>query len=693
MKVPNDLQNLITNKPAVQDALVKQLFASHQTSIVSGIVLVSMLAYMQWDVVDHTVVTVWFVLMQAIQVARIMLLSFYRSRPVESGSFVKTRLRMFRIGVLLGGIGWGASAYWLYPLEEPQHQMLIIILLIGLSTASIASYAADLISAGLFLNLTLLPLIVRLLFVGDSTSTALALSGLLIIIFMSISIWKVNKSLVENIQLRLDANSREHLIKTSEEGYRLLLRHSPVGIFHFDKNLDITYFNDRFKELFENRDRSQRSATAVFRSLHSIQVWLSKVIDGETISIEHACDRLSGQSSQSWIQLSCAPSYDKHGHVDGGVAIVEDISLRKRTEEEALLSKQELESKRVLFQTLLDNAPIGIWLLGADGKIKFINRAFCSSVGVTEEQFKSVAHYSELLTPQVSENCIKSDEACFQVDGVHTSQEWIPFVDGKEHLLEIHKVKLINNDGEIVGLIGLATDISQRHHLETALIDSHQTLRDLSEQSEILREEERKYIAREVHDELGQILTALRMDVALISLRFGAQNFEMLEKTRGMTVLLDKAGQCVRNIVSDLRPNVLDIGLVSALKWLGDEYAEHTGNAFNFETNEESIDVEEVRAASIFRIVQESLTNASRYAGKCTLQIKLIRQGDDLRIEIRDTGRGFDYDDIPKQKSFGLLGMRERAISLGGELQITSEKNKGVFIELLVPISRKGDGQ
>lgn len=146
-----------------------------------------------------------------------------------------------------------------------------------------------------------------------------------------------------------------------------------------------------------------------------------------------------------------------------------DITERKQSELEIAHSRQELDAERMLFQAILDNSPLGIWMLGIDGKLKFVNNTFCNAVGITEQQFMSADHYAALLPPAVSAGCIKSDRECLAQDAPHLSTEWLAFVDGQEHLLEITKVRLFNQERCVVGLIGLAVDITERKRAEDQL--------------------------------------------------------------------------------------------------------------------------------------------------------------------------------------------------------------------------------
>jgi len=234
---------------------------------------------------------------------------------------------------------------------------------------------------------------------------------------------------------------------------------------------------------------------------------------------------------------------------------------------------------------------------------------------------------------------------------------------------------------------GVILNINQTKQAEFALSESRQMLRELAAEDEAMREAERKRIAREVHDELGQTLTALRMDVSLLRIRFGSHDAALMEKVQGMTELVDRAIQSVRNVATNLRPAALDMGVVSALEWLCDEFTEHTGVPCVLHSSAETFTLDEGRAVAIFRIVQESLTNVARYAEASYVGIAIERRGEDLSIVVRDNGQGFDQSATTTRKSFGLLGMRERAIALGGDVDVISAPGQGTTISVLIPMN------
>jgi len=234
--------------------------------------------------------------------------------------------------------------------------------------------------------------------------------------------------------------------------------------------------------------------------------------------------------------------------------------------------------------------------------------------------------------------------------------------------------------------MAVVRDVTERHRAELELRESRQRLRELVAQNEAIREGERKHIAREIHDELGQVLTALRMDLSLLEMRFGALDPALADKTQSMKGLIDRAIQGVRNAAGNLRPSALDMGLIPAIEWLGTEFTSRTAIPCVVEVQQQDIELDETRSVVVFRIVQESLTNIGRYAQASRVDITLGRRADALWLRVRDDGLGFDLAAASQRRSFGLLGMRERAIALGGRVDITSTPGQGTTIEVSIPL-------
>ena len=223
------------------------------------------------------------------------------------------------------------------------------------------------------------------------------------------------------------------------------------------------------------------------------------------------------------------------------------------------------------------------------------------------------------------------------------------------------------------------------------LVESERLLRASSEQLRQLaahllsvREEERARISREVHYELGQSLTAVKMDLAWLEARM-PKNGEMLERIRGTRQLADSIIQSIRRISTELRPAVLDLGLAAAVEWQVQEFQARSGIQCKVRLLTREV-VAANASTALFRIFQETLTNVARHAQATRAEVVLQKQRDRLVLLIRDNGRGFDQADLSLSKSLGLLGMRERAAILGGRVSITSAPGKGTTVTAWIPI-------
>lgn len=219
----------------------------------------------------------------------------------------------------------------------------------------------------------------------------------------------------------------------------------------------------------------------------------------------------------------------------------------------------------------------------------------------------------------------------------------------------------------------------------TAVRRAELVLRQVVTHSSNALEQERKQIAREVHDELGQVLTAIKTELSLMHLRSGAAEPE--DGLRKLQDLANRAIHTVRDVVRALRPSTLDLGIVYALQWLSRDFEQRTLVACRLETPDaDDLELDDVTATNLFRIVQECLTNIERHAEADEVRIALKLAGQELRLEVSDNGRGFDVERM-KPRSFGLLGIEERATMIGGRAVIASEPGKGTHVVIHAPLS------
>ena len=319
------MSNLNQNS-VMQISRLKQLLSASRVALLSSTILAGILAYMQREVIASSIVIAWFSLVVLIALARAALVINYQNSPVDDSATTHTRLKRFRLGVLITGVAWGSAGILMFPANDPQHQMFLIFMLAGLSAGGVISFSADLISATIYSVSVIIPLIVRLFVAGDSLSLAMGMAGILYLSFIIMSMRYINRSLSENIILRLEAVSHEEIVMASEERYRLLLNHSPVGIFHYDKNLIITYCNNRLGDILHNSVDHVVGLDLFTLKDRSIIPSLSKALAGE-IGYYEGHYNATFSDAQGWIALTCASSKDNNGKVVGGIGILQDLSL------------------------------------------------------------------------------------------------------------------------------------------------------------------------------------------------------------------------------------------------------------------------------------------------------------------------------------------------------------------------------
>ena len=234
-------------------------------------------------------------------------------------------------------------------------------------------------------------------------------------------------------------------------------------------------------------------------------------------------------------------------------------------------------------------------------------------------------------------------------------------------------------------------NITYRKQFEKELEISRGRLRDLSMHLQTVREKERTRIARELHDELGQLLTALNTGIILLKKKIPAEQPQLQEQAKSMKELIDMTMQTVKRIYMDLRPGMLDhLGLAVAMEWQCQEFEKRTGIRCLVEVEPEDLMPDKDLSITIFRILQETLTNVARHSRAKQVKVSLREAEDDLELVVVDNGRGIREEEIHKPKSFGLLGIRERVDFRGGELKISGKKGKGTTVTVRLPI-RKGD--
>jgi PAS domain S-box-containing protein len=338
-----------------------------------------------------------------------------------------------------------------------------------------------------------------------------------------------------------------------------------------------------------------------------------------------------------------------------------------------------LQESEARCRAIVDTSPVPLCITSMpDGRILYTNEPLRELFGMREDLMASIADFyvdpverDRLIDHLRTEGSLSDTEVQFRrPDGTYF---WA-----------IATARVATYDDSPAIYVGL-NDITGRKRMEQELLESREQQRELSAYMEAIREEERKRIAMEIHDELGQLLTALKMDVSLLKMHL-AHDPEATKKADDMRELVEGTIWMVRNVASHLRPAALNFGIVSALEWLVQDFNRRNGIACELRIAGGEPVLCDAHATAVFRIVQASLTNVARHANAARVEVTLASTAAQLELHVRDDGRGFDQQAARRDYSYGLLGMNERARLIGGSLSIDSTPGGGTTVSIQIPL-------
>ena len=265
-------------------------------------------------------------------------------------------------------------------------------------------------------------------------------------------------------------------------------------------------------------------------------------------------------------------------------------------------------------------------------------------------------------------------------------------MDGTPVRIEGHYLCVYDERGRITGHLGIQRDITDRHLAAEEIARSRAELRALAARLETIREDERTRIARELHDELGQALTGLKLDLAWLERRINRHSqAELVDRCASLLSRLDGVMISTRRIITELRPSVLDqLGLADAIEWQAHDFAARTGLALDLAIDCGCDQPTDAVASAVFRMLQEALTNVAKHANATHVRVALRVEPERLFLDVSDDGRGITRDELRGAHSLGLLGLRERALALGGTVSITANPDGGTTVALRIPLNGNG---
>lgn len=381
-----------------------------------------------------------------------------------------------------------------------------------------------------------------------------------------------------------------------------------------------------------------------------------------------------------WSEIYISPIHDKQGRITHYVGVQNDVT--QRVEMEYALSKSEARMRSVF-----NNVSDGIIIIDEKGIIEKLNPSAERLFGYSAQEL--IGHSINELMPEPD----RSRHDAYLTDYL---------TSGKAKILDTRReVSGLKKDGSIFPMeLGVSEFfVDQRHffigtvHDITERKKAEEAQRDLSSHLETAREGERTRIAREIHDELGSILTALKMDLSWLNRQLPADLSLCREKIPVMSRNVDDAIGSVRKIIADLRPSILDhLGLLAAIDWKLDEFREQNGIQCILTAPEANIVMDEGRDIAVFRIMQEALTNIALHSGAADVTLDVETDTNRLMMKITDNGCGMVKAQMNRPGKYGILGMHERARHFGGKVTISSNPGKGTILELTMPLKSPRNG-
>jgi PAS domain S-box-containing protein len=397
----------------------------------------------------------------------------------------------------------------------------------------------------------------------------------------------------------------------------------------------------------------------------------------ETVRIRKNGERID-------VSMTASPIKNQAGEVIGISKIARDVTKEKQDADKLRKSETQLKAAQRIAQ-------MGSWEWDLASNCINWSQELYRIYGVNPAEQINFEKFIELVHPDDR----RLVQSFFESKRMFSIEHRILRPDGELRYIQIRAEVVSDSEGNPISLMGIAQDMTDRKRADEQLRSSREQLRALSAHLQFIREEERSRIAREVHDELGQVLTALKMDLSLLNHKLLESSAilprKMLyEEIKSMSKKVDITIKSVRKIVTELRPEVLDhLGLKAAIEWQAQEFQTRSGIDCKLDPHMEAIEMNDRDGeTAIFRILQEALTNIARHSGASKVEIFLNKEDGEITMEVRDNGRGISDADLGKSRSFGLLGMRERALFLGGDLEVKGNPGFGTSVKVQIPVRK-----
>ena len=484
----------------------------------------------------------------------------------------------------------------------------------------------------------------------------------------------------------------EKALSESEKRYRSLYHNTPAMLHSIDTNGRLLSVSDYWVEaLGYERQEIIGKNLLDFLSEESRHYARNEVFPaffktGICKDIPYQFVKKSGDKID--VLLSAIADRDSDGNIARTLAVSIDVTERKRAEEALRLAKEELSryskdlERQVEIRTreissILRYTPAVVTIKNTEGRYLLVNSRYEELFGVKNEAVRGLTDF-DIFSREVADRFRQQDLDVLENNCSRQVEELVPQSDGIHTYLSV-KFPVYDETGNPRGVCGIATDITQ-------VKKAQDQLRRLSGSIMTNQEKERSAIARELHDELGQVLTALRMEAVWLQERLKEIDTKGAQRARSMCSLIDKTIDNVRSLAFRLRPGVLDdLGLEDALELYTTDFEKRTGIPCLFDHRSVPA-TDDMVATAAYRITQEALTNVVRHADAERVEVRLYGENGSLTLEVADDGQGFHADQLGESEGLGLAGMSERAMLAGGKLDIVSDAGKGTRVRFRVKL-------
>lgn len=504
-----------------------------------------------------------------------------------------------------------------------------------------------------------------------------------IYLLSNINLLKDKKGIVNGFILTskniTDRIKREEEIRKSNERFELIANATNDAIWDHDYEKNETWGNTQLYKIYGLDPGSTKINLEMFlERIHpderaGIKERMDAAIENGVFSLSEIFRFKTKEGIYRTFYDRAYIKYDDSKNPIRILGAMEDITEREAAQKAIAESEQK-------YRTIIEQAADGIFIAAENTYLMDVNTAGCRISGYTKDELKKLKFLDVIPPEDLKTNpmqILKMEKGQFVVN-----ERRLICKDGTVIDVEISAQKLFDGGFQL-----FVRDIRERKKAEELLQKSYNDIRQLASNLQTIREDERTTIAREIHDELGQQLTGLKMDIYWLSRKINTADDEIKAKLNESIQLINATVASVRKIATDLRPSILDdLGLIAALEWQGEEFEKRSGTQVTFINDAGDVLLKPDAVSAIFRIYQELLTNVARHANASLVKLLLHKKENRVFFHFTDNGTGFDPESISKKKTLGLLGIKERTLLLGGTYEFKSRPGEGSETIISIPV-------